>query len=283
MKIEKKAARFLTYFILTAVAAIALFPIIYVISASFKSNSEIMVHPEHLFPVEPTLDNYKQAWNSGNFQIGNMLWNSLYYSVICVVITMITSSMGGYVFSRGDFPGKKIVFAVFSSLMFVSIGSITIYPLFDILDIFGLAHSLWGLIVMKMFGVSIINVYLVRSYVNTLPKALDEAAKIDGCSFFGTFARIVLPLTKPIMATVGILAFQGSWNEYLLPTIFTLTRPEQRTLIVGVVALKNSGHAAASWNLMLAGTTVALIPVLLAYAVGNKYFVSGIAAGAVKG
>ena len=283
MKNEKKAASIVTYFILIAMAAITLFPIIYVISASFKSNSEIMVHPERLFPVAPTLDNYKQAWNSGNFRIGNMLWNSLYYSVICVVITMITSSMGGYVFARGKFPAKKVIFAVFSSLMFVSIGSITIYPLFDILDIFGLAHSLWGLIVMKMFGVSIINIYLVRSYVNTLPKALDEAAEIDGCSFFGIFARIMLPLTKPIMATVGILAFQGSWNEYLLPTIFTLTRPEQRTLIVGVVALKNSGQAAASWNLMLAGTTVALIPVLLAYAVGNKYFVSGIAAGAVKG
>lgn len=283
MKNEKKAASIVTYFILIAMAAITLFPIIYVISASFKSNSEIMVHPERLFPVAPTLDNYKQAWNSGNFRIGNMLWNSLYYSVICVVITMITSSMGGYVFARGEFPAKKVIFAVFSSLMFVSIGSITIYPLFDILDIFGLAHSLWGLIVMKMFGVSIINIYLVRSYVNTLPKALDEAAEIDGCSFFGIFARIMLPLTKPIMATVGILAFQGSWNEYLLPTIFTLTRPEQRTLIVGVVALKNSGQAAASWNLMLAGTTVALIPVLLAYAVGNKYFVSGIAAGAVKG
>lgn len=283
MKNERKAASIVTYFILIAMAAITLFPIIYVISASFKSNSEIMVHPERLFPVSPTLDNYKQAWNSGNFRIGNMLWNSLYYSVICVVITMITSSMGGYVFARGEFPAKKVIFAVFSSLMFVSIGSITIYPLFDILDIFGLAHSLWGLIVMKMFGVSIINIYLVRSYVNTLPKALDEAAEIDGCSFFGIFARIMLPLTKPIMATVGILAFQGSWNEYLLPTIFTLTRPEQRTLIVGVVALKNSGQAAASWNLMLAGTTVALIPVLLAYAVGNKYFVSGIAAGAVKG
>ncbi len=283
MKNERKAASIVTYFILIAMAAITLFPIIYVISASFKSNSEIMVHPERLFPVAPTLDNYKQAWNSGNFRIGNMLWNSLYYSVICVVITMITSSMGGYVFARGEFPAKKVIFAVFSSLMFVSIGSITIYPLFDILDIFGLAHSLWGLIVMKMFGVSIINIYLVRSYVNTLPKALDEAAEIDGCSFFGIFARIMLPLTKPIMATVGILAFQGSWNEYLLPTIFTLTRPEQRTLIVGVVALKNSGQAAASWNLMLAGTTVALIPVLLAYAVGNKYFVSGIAAGAVKG
>ena len=90
-------------------------------------------------------------------------------------------------------------------------------------------------------------------------------------------------MLKPIIATIGILAFQGSWNEYLMPTLFTLTRPEQRTLIVGVLALKTSGESASSWNLMLAGTTVALIPVLVAYACGNKYFVKGIASGAVKG
>ena len=90
-------------------------------------------------------------------------------------------------------------------------------------------------------------------------------------------------MIKPITATIGILAFQSSWNEYLMPSIFTMAVPAQRTLIVGVVALKNSGDGAASWNLMLAGSTVAIIPVLIAYAIGNKYFVSGMTAGAVKG
>ena len=101
--------------------------------------------------------------------------------------------------------------------------------------------------------------------------------------FFRTFISIIFPLLKPIIATIGILAFQSSWNEYLLPTLFTLTRPEQRTLIVGVVALKSSGEAASSWNLMLAGSAIAIIPVLIAYAFGNKYFIQGIASGAVKG
>ena len=90
-------------------------------------------------------------------------------------------------------------------------------------------------------------------------------------------------MITPILATIGILAFQGSWNEYLMPMIFTMTRPEQRTLIVGVIALKTSGEAASSWNLMLAGTTIALLPVLVAYAFGSKFFIEGIAAGAVKG
>ena len=123
----------------------------------------------------------------------------------------------------------------------------------------------------------------MKGYVESLPYAVDEAAKIDGCSFFQTFVHIIAPLLKPILATIAILQFKGSWNEYLYPTIFTLTEPNQRTLMVGLMALKNSGEAATSWNLMLTGSTIALIPVLVAYSVGNKYFVKGISAGAVKG
>ena len=167
--------------------------------------------------------------------------------------------------------------------MFISLGSITIYPTFEVLDFFGISQSLWGLLITKLFGIGIVNIYLVRSYILTLPKSMDESAEIDGCSFIGIFFKIIAPLLKPILATIGILAFQGSWNDYLMPTIFTMTRPEQRTLIVGVMALKNSEAAASSWNLMLAGATVSLIPVLIAYAFANKYFVSGLASGAVKG
>lgn len=271
------------YAILVVVLLFTLLPIVYTILSSFKTNSEIMAYPENLIPAEFTLENYKIAWNSDSFNVPRMLWNSIYYTVICVFATVMTSVMSGYVFARAEFPGRKIIFALFSSLLFIGLGSITIYPTFAILSHVGLASSLWGLIVMKLFGVSTVNIYLVRSYVKSLPTAMEEAAQIDGCSFAGAFFRIVLPVLKPIVATISILAFQASWNEYLLPTLFTLTRPEQRTLIVGVVALKTSSMAASSWNLMLAGSTIALVPVILAYAVANKYFVKGLTAGAVKG
>ena len=251
--------------------------------ASFKTNSEIMVHPESVFPINPTLENYKIAWTSSDFNIPKMFLNSCYYTVASVFFMILTSSMGGYVFARGEFRGKKIVFAVFTSLMFISIGSITIYPLFQVLNIIKLGSSIHGLVVMKIFALNIVQVHLVKGFINSLPRAIDEAAEIDGCGFFQTFLYVILPMLKPIMATIGILAFQGSWNDYIMPTLFTLTRPEQRTLIVGVMALKSSGEAASSWNLMLAGSTVALIPVLVAYSIGNKYFVKGIASGAVKG
>ena len=192
--------------------------------------------------------------------------------------------MAGYVFARGgNFAGSKVLFAIFSSLMFINMGSITIYPIFQVLGILKLSSSLWGLIVMRFFSVGIINIYLVRSYIKTISPELDEAAEMDGCSFFGIFFHIIAPLLKPILATISILAFNSSWNEYLMPTLFTLSNRQHRTLIVGIMSLKNSGQAAANWNLMLAGATVAMLPILIVYLFANRYFVEGLTAGALKG
>lgn len=282
-KILKATGLTFRYLFLIAMTVIALFPIVYTIASSFKTNSEIMAHPEYVFPKEFTFDNYITALKSKNFNVLTMTRNSLVYTLMCVASTIFTSTMSGYVFARGAFRGKGLIFACFSALLFINIGTISVYPLFDILKLIRLNNSIWGLIIVKIFSISVVNIYLVRSYVRTLPKELDEAATIDGCGFAGIFFRIIAPLLKPLMATIGILAFQYSWNEYLLPTVFTISNKAQQTLIVGVVALKTSGAGAASWNLMLTGTTIALIPVLFAYAVGNKYFVKGLTAGAVKG
>ena len=272
------------YVFLTFVLFLVLVPLLYTVFSAFKTNSEIMTHPEALFPLEPTLDNFKIAMSGDGFNILRMFWNSVWFSVCCVTITVLSSSLIGYVFARGgDFPGSKIIFALFSSLMFISLGSITIYAIFEVLNMLNLSNSLWGLVVMRLFSVGIVNIYLIRSYIRTLSPSLDEAAVMDGCSFIGIFFRIILPLLKPIIATITILAFNSSWNEYLMPTLFTISRPDQQTLIVGIMRLKNSGSAAANWNLMLAGATVALIPVFIVYAFCNKYFVEGLTAGAVKG
>ncbi len=275
--------KFISYLILTAVLALTLLPLVYTITSSFKSNMEIMTNPGQLLPETFTLDNYREAWTNSNFNVGRMLWNSTYYTVFNVIVTMTLSAMGGYVFARGNFRGKKLIFTCFVSLMFIQTGGISIYAVFQVLNAVHMTSSIWALMLTKVFGVPIVNIYLVKGYIETLPRALDEAAQIDGCGFFRIFYTIILPLLKPIMATVGILAFQASWNDYLMPTIFTISLPKQQTLIVGLMAMKNSSGAATSWNLMLAGSVIALLPVLAAYAIGNKYFVSGLAAGAVKG
>lgn len=279
----KKVLNVLFYIVLITILILVLFPIIYTFLASFKSNAEILVNPGRVFPEHFTLENYKIAWNSEDFDVKRLVWNSTYYTAICVCMGILKSSMAGYVFARAEFPGKKIMFAAFSALLFIKLGSITVYPLFNILNKIHLNKSLFGLIVVKVFGVPVVYIYLVKSFVTALPRELDEAAKIDGCSFAGTFFRVIAPLLKPVMATIGILSFKNTWNEYLMPTIFTLGNPSQRTLIAGVVALKSTGNAASSWNLMLAGSVIALVPVLLVYTFANKFFVTGLASGAVKG
>lgn len=282
IKENKKTAVF-SYIILSIVAFITLVPIVYCIMSSFKTNIEIMASPENLIPKEFTFDNYTEIFHSSTFNVLRMLWNSTYYTLFSVIVCLILSSVCGYVFARGNFAGKKAIFAVFSALMFINMGTITIYPKFQILGLVHLNRSLFGLMALKFFGIPIVNMYLVRGYILSLPKEMDEAARIDGCDYFGIFIKIISPLLKPILATIGILSFQGSWNEYLMPSIFTMGIPKQTPLIAGIVALKTSGGAASQWNLMFAGMTIAIIPVLFAYCVANKYFVSGIAAGAVKG
>lgn len=269
--------------ILTFVLLGTLFPLVYSLLASMKTNTEIMIEPDKLFPSKISFENYLKVLTSEDFHLGQMLFNSVWYTCVSVVSVVGISSAAGYAFARGEFRGKKVIFALFSALMFFSLGSLTIYPTFEVLNIFNLSSSLWGLVVMQIFGVPIVYIYIIRSFVNELPKEIDEAARIDGSCFTGIFFRIILPLLKPAIATVTILSFNGYWNSYLMPAFFTMTKPEQQTLIVGLMALKISGEGASAWNLMFAGSVLVILPVLVIFIVCNKYIISGQVGGAVKG
>lgn len=273
---------FLMYLILTSVLVITLFPLFYTLMSSLKTPIEILTSGK-IFPESPSFNNYIEAWNSRELQVGRQFLNSVVYCACNVLITIVVSSMAGYVFAVGKFRFKKVIFGCFTFLMFVKLGGISIYPTFEVFDLLHMPINLYGLIFFHLFSVPIVNMYLVKGFVNSIPYSLMEAATIDGCGFFGRFVKIIFPLLKPTVATITILAFQGSWNDYIMPTVFTLTRPEQRTLIVGIMALKASGGAASSWHLMLAGTIISILPVLVVYILCNKYFVEGITAGAEKG
>ena len=270
------------YVILAIGVLFALFPILYMVFASFKDNMEIMTTAS-LLPQNPSLENYKIAWNSDVFNVKQLIWNSVYYTIIVVFVTVGCSCLAGYAFARGHFKGKNFWLVTFTALMFVNFGGATIVPTLQIVKHLHLTGSLWGLIVVKFFSISVVNIYLVKSFVEGLPKELDEAAIIDGCSFFGIFMRILLPLLKPVVATLVMMGFQASWNEYLLPMVFTITDPSKGTLVSGLFALKSSSAAATNWNILLAGSVIASIPVVLVYLVMNKYFIAGLTAGAVKG
>ncbi len=270
----------LSYVFLLALLFLVIFPVIFEFVNSFKSNMEILAGM-NFWPTEWTFDNYKQAWTVANF--AKYTWNSVYYCFFNVMIGLIFSAINGYIFARAEFPGKNVIFGIKTGMMFVTLGTSSMYPTLQILKALHLNTSLWGLIIMHFFGSSITNIFLVRSFIFSLPKEMDEAAEIDGCTFLGIFFRIILPLLKPVMATIGILSFQSSWNDYLMPMIVTLANPEQRTLPVGLKALAGSSDAAASWNLVMAGAVISSLPMIIIYLFLNKYFVKGMTAGAVKG
>lgn len=283
VKLVERITKIFIYTILVLFALIMIFPVIYTFLSSFKSNMEFMANPANFIPEKFTLENYLNMFDSMQFDLPKLFWNSTYYTAICVAISVVSGLVGAYVFSRGEFPFKKALFAIYGSLIFISVGSISIYPTFDVLNWFNVPRSLTGLIAVKLFSIPVVYIFLIKGYIDSLPRELDEAAEIDGCGFIGILFKIIFPLLKPILATVIILAFKGTWNEYLMPAIFTLTKPEQKTLMVALIDLKNSSEGATSWTLMLAASTVALLPVLIVFVSCNKYFVQGLSEGAVKG
>ena len=281
MTVRKRLSAVLIYLVLSIVFILVIFPIFYTFMGSFKSNQELLTSGSTIIPHQFVLDNYKQAWSLANFE--RYTWNSVYMSFFIVVGTIITSTVAGYCFERGNFKGKNLIFSVVVSSMFVSLGSLTLYPTVMIAKWFGINKSLWGVIVIRVLGMNVTNLFVTRTYIRTLSTEIDDAAKIDGCSFFGTFVHIIFPLLKPLIATIAILEFRHSWNDYMMPMVFTMSKPERMPLVVGVVSLKSSGEAASSWNLMLAGTAISMIPMMVVYLFFNRYFIEGMTAGAVKG
>ena len=172
---------------------------------------------------------------------------------------------------------------IFSALMFISMGPITIYPTLRIVSALKLEKSLMGLLVTRFFGIPVIEMYMVKGFIDSLPKAFDESAKLDGCTFIGILFRVIAPMLKPLLATLAILAFKSSWNEYITPAIYTMTAPKQQTMMVQIMALKNSGQGAADWTLLFMAAIIMVIPVLIIFIIFNKQITESITAGAIKG
>ncbi len=269
------------YTVLIVVTIIALFPIVYTILASFKTNLEILAGGVRILPKKWQIQNYKKAWELANFQ--RYTYNSLYLAFFIVVGCILTATVSGYVFSRGRTYVTKIIYYIVLSSLFVSIGTLSLYPQLGLARMFGLSGSLWGVIIIRVFGMNVTQVFLSTSFVNQIPKELDEAAKMDGCGFMRIFISIIFPLLKPLIATIGLISFRMAWNDYLLPFVFTISKPERMPLVVGVVNLKSSGYAASAWDLALAGISISLVPMLIIYIILNRFFISGLTEGALKG
>ena len=277
----EKCTEYLIFVLLTTLAILVIFPIVYITFGSLKSRTELLVGGANIFPSVIHFENYVNAWRQANFAV--YTGNSLFLSLGVMLFSLIVSTMAGYVFSRINFKGKNIIYGMFVAFMFINVGSISIRPLFELATKTHLNKSLISVVFFSTGIGQATYIFLARGYIDAVPRELDEAAKIDGCSFFATFARIIFPMMQPIIATISLLAFRQGWNEYILPLVFTMTNDKMRPLTVGVNMLKNSGDGAASWEIMFAGATIAVIPMILVYLSFSKYFLGGSTAGAVKG
>ena len=262
-------------------AAVMLYPVVYITLGSFKENQELLLGGASLLPRKFVFSNYTQAWETANFSVYTI--NSIFLGIGTMVLSVISCTMAGYVFARKNFRFKELLYSTFVAFMFVNVGSVTLRTLFELAIKIHMNTSLW-FVVFVIAGTSQATwIFLCRGYVNSIPKELDEAAKIDGCTFFQTFYKILFPLLKPITATVALLSFRAGWNEYILPLVFTMTNDSLRPLTVGVNMLKNNGDGAAAWNIMFAGATLAIVPMIVIYCIFSRYFMQGMTAGAVKG
>lgn len=278
-KSKDRLVLIISYIFIGIMVVFTVYPIIYTIVGSFKTNSELTLGGGFL-PEIWHFDNYVQAFIQADFV--KYTWNSVVVSVAVMVIATLTASLAGFTFARRNFVGKKLWLAAYTTLMFVALGSVTLYPIYSLLTVLHLNKSIVGLILALVSGQAS-NVMLTMGFVKSIPRELDEAAIIDGCGLYGIFFKIILPLIKPIMAVVALFSFRHAWNDYVTTLIMSISLPKLRTLTVAVVQLKYSVNAAAEWHIMLAGASIAIIPILIVYAFCHKQFIGGLTAGAVKG
>jgi len=265
----------ITSIILTPICFFWVYPFVWVVSSAVKTNAQIFQGPG-LIPPELHLENFARAWTQAH--IGQYFLNTAIIAVSATVIVVVTTGMMGYVLGRYDFPGKKVIVALFIATVFLPEGY-TIIPIFDLINRLHLNNNLLGVILAESGGAHVIYILLFAGFFAQLPRELEEAAIMDGAGFFRIFARIMLPLAKPVIATTVILQFERSWNSFFLPLVLTLSRPNLRTLGVGMFAFQ--GEYFNDIAGMAAAATVALVPIIAVFLLLQRYFVEGIA-GAVK-
>ena len=265
-----------TSIILTPFALIWVYPFLWMVSAALKTNDEIFRAGTNLFPKALIVENFERAWVQAN--ISQYFINTVIIAVGSVLLVLVTTSMMGYVLGRYRFPGRRFVVSIFVATVFLPKGY-TIIPVFDLIHSLGLNGTLTGVILAQSGGAHVIFILLFAGYFGQLPKELEEAAIVDGAGFLRVFLQIMLPLAKPVIATVVIMQLIASWNDFLLPLVLTLPTPELRTLSVGMYAFR--GEYFIDWSGMAAAATISIIPIILVFLAMQRYFIEGIA-GAVK-
>ncbi len=264
----------LAHALMIALSFLMLFPFIWMLSISFKNENELFAIPVHLFPRVPTAEGYRKMWTAYPWM--QYAFNTLKISVLTIVGQLLVSSMAAYSFARLRYKGREVIFIIFLGTMMVPF-QVLMVSQFKIIKLFGWINqhaSLWVPSALSVFGI-----FMLRQFFLTIPKDLEEAARIDGCGYPRIYARIILPIAKPALTALTVITFMSSWNEYLRPLIY-INSDAKWTMTMGLGRFR--GTYIIEWNQLMAGTVISVAPIVLIFLLGQRFFIEGIAMSGMK-
>lgn len=269
--------RAITTVAVAAGAVAMLVPFLWMLSTSLRPSTEVLALPPRLLPAAPTTEAYAEVARS--FPILRALGNSALVATATTLLQLAVCSTSGYAFARLVFRGRDALFALYLATLMVPF-AVTMTPLFIVVKGLGWTNSYWGLIVPTAF--SAFGTFLMRQFYLSVPAELEEAATLDGASTVGTFTRVILPISGPALATLGVFAFMASWNDLIWPLLIVSDR-NLMTLPLGLATLQGIYPGQTQWNLVMAGSVITVAPMILVFALAQRWVVQGVAASGLKG
>lgn len=274
-KTKNRMANMLRQIVFTLIGILILYPMIFVLMTSFKTNIDVLKKPFALSSFHP--ENYVEAWKIG--KIGHYFFNSLIVTVITMAIALIITLLGGYAIGKLKPAGYKFITMLFLSTMFVT-SEMTTIPVFMLIRDWGLLNTRWGLILPYAAAMLAFAMFVVSRFFENLPKELEESATIDGCGIFKTMIYIDIPLIKPIIATNLVMSFQGVWGEFFWALI-TVQDESIKTLPLGLMNFQS--QFSTNYGVLSAGLVMLSLPVIILFIFSSRHFIEGMTMGAVKG
>jgi multiple sugar transport system permease protein len=262
------------YLAMIALAAVSLIPFLWMVSTSFKTLPEVLQFPPSWLPNQFNFGNYTSLWQ--DFPMNAWIWNSFKISILVTIGTLITCSLSGYAFARLTFPGRELIFYAYLTTMMVPTMVYQV-PRYALIRELGWYNTHTALIVPSLWAA--FGTFMLRQFFLTIPRELEEAARVDGAGYFQTFTKIILPLSGPALATLTIFTFIGTFNDFLGPLLY-LDDLDKYTLQTGLGFLSDS--RGVDWERLMAGDVIALLPMVVLFAAAQKYYVQGIALTGVK-
>jgi ABC-type glycerol-3-phosphate transport system permease component len=277
-KQSESLGNYISYLLLSLGALMVLIPFAWMISTSLKRKVDVMIFPPQWIPHPVQWHNFSDAFTT--FPFGLYTLNSTIIVIFVLAGTLLSNSFAAYGFSRLNAPGRNFIFLILLSTMMLP-GAVTMVPIYLLFNKLGWLDTYLPLIVPSWFG-GAFNIFMIRQFYVSIPYELEDSAKIDGCNAYGTWLKIIIPLSMPVLVTVGIFTFMGTWNDFMGPLIY-LTDESKRTIALGLSYFQGSARSSPDLHLLMAATLYSMAPCVILYFVSQRMFIKGMVFTGVKG